>query len=242
MNPFIAAGKSDVGLKRSNNEDALLVKPDLGFFLVADGMGGAAAGEEASRILSDSTLEVFSNSAESTQEETISRIQRAFGLANERIQAHIHQYPQHKGMGCTAELLAFSGTNFVIGHIGDSRTYRLAEDGLRQLTKDHSLVQEQVDMGLITPVEARSHSMRNVISRAVGVEEDLALDIIRGKAIRGDLFLLCSDGLTDMVSDHIIQEVVLSNSSVEDKIAQLIDLAKAAGGLDNITVALVEMV
>lgn len=242
MNQFIAAGKSDVGLKRSNNEDALLVKPDFGFILVADGMGGAAAGEIASRILSDTTLEVFSNAAASTQEESILQIQRAFGLANERIQSHIHQYPQHKGMGCTAELLVFSGADFVIGHIGDSRTYRLADGKLKQLTKDHSLVQEQVDLGLITPTEARTHSMRNVILRAVGVEEDLALDIVRGKASEGDLFLLCSDGLTDMLSDSIIHETILSIRPVEDKVIQLIDLAKAAGGLDNITVALVEIV
>ena len=242
MNQFIAAGKSDVGLKRSNNEDALLVKPDLGFCLVADGMGGAAAGEIASRILSDTAIEVFSNNTASTQEETVSQIQRVFGLANERIQTHIYQHPQHKGMGCTAELLAFSGTEFVIGHIGDSRTYRLADGRLKQLTKDHSLVQEQIDLGLITPVEAHSHSMRNVILRAVGVEEELALDIIRGKTTRRDLFLLCSDGLTDMLSDDKIQEAVLSILPLEDKITQLIDLAKAAGGFDNITVALVEMV
>ena len=242
MNQFIAAGKSDVGLKRSNNEDALLVKPDLGFCLVADGMGGAAAGEISSQILSDTALEVFQNTSTSTREETVSQVQRVFGLANERIQTHIRQYPQHTGMGCTAELFAFSGADFVIGHIGDSRTYRLADGRLKQITKDHSLVQEQIDLGLITPAEARTHSMRNVISRAVGVEEDLALDIIRGKAARGDLFLLCSDGLTDMLSDHIIQEAVLSVSPMEDKITQLIDRAKAAGGLDNITVALVEIV
>lgn len=242
MNRFIAVGKSDVGLKRSNNEDAFLVKPDLGFCLVADGMGGAAAGEIASRILSDTAFEVFSSTTASTPDETTLQVQRAFGLANERIQTHIQQYPEHKGMGCTAELLAFSGTDFVIGHIGDSRTYRLASGQLKQLTKDHSLVQEQIDLGLITPMEARAHAMRNVILRAVGVEENLALDIVQGKAIRGDLFLLCSDGLTDMITDATIQEAVLSISPMEDKITQLIDLAKAAGGLDNITVALVEMI
>lgn len=242
MTRFIAAGKSDVGLKRSNNEDTFLVKPDLGFFLVADGMGGAAAGEIASQILSDTALEVFSNTTASSQEETVFQVRHAFGLANERIQAHIHRYPHHKGMGCTAEVLALCGADFVIGHIGDSRTYRLADGRLKQLTKDHSLVQEQIDLGLITPMEARAHSMRNVILRAVGVEEDLALDIIRGKTTRGDLFLLCSDGLTDMLSDDTIQETVRMVSPVDRKAAHLIDRAKAAGGFDNITVALVEMV
>jgi len=242
MNRFIAAGKSDVGLKRSNNEDVLLVKPDLGFCLVADGMGGAAAGEIASQILSDTALEIFSNTTASTLEETMLQIQRAFGLANERIHVHIRQYPEHKGMGCTAELLAFSGMDFVIGHIGDSRTYRFADGRLKQLTKDHSLVQEQIDLGLITPMEARTHTKRNVILRAVGIGKDLALDIVRGKATRGDLFLLCSDGLTDMLPDEIIRETVLSISPVGNRVAQLIDQAKTAGGLDNITVALIEMV
>ena len=242
MNRFLAVGKSDIGLKRSNNEDTFLVKPDLGFYLVADGMGGAAAGEIASQILSDTALEIFSEAtASSPLEKTVSRLQRAFGLANERIQAHIRHYPQHKGMGCTAELLAFSGMDFVIGHIGDSRTYRLADGRLKQLTKDHSLVQEQIDLGLITPMEARTHTKRNIILRAVGIGKDLALDIVRGKATRGDLFLLCSDGLTDMLPDDIIQETVLPISPVENKVAQLIDQAKAAGGHDNITVALVEM-
>jgi protein phosphatase len=241
MNRFIAAGKSDVGLKRSNNEDALLVRPDLGFCLVADGMGGAAAGEIASRILSDTALELFSDTGASTLEESMQQVRRAFGLANERIQAHVRQYPLHKGMGCTAELVAFSGSDFVIGHIGDSRTYRLADGRLKQLTKDHSLVQEQVDLGLITPMEARVHTMRNVILRAVGVTEELALDIVRGQTAPGDIFLLCSDGLTDMLSDDIIQETVLSSATVENKASRLIDLAKTAGGFDNITVALIEM-
>ncbi len=240
MNRFTAVGKTDVGLKRSNNEDTFLVKPDLGFCLVADGMGGAAAGEIASRIFSDTALEVFSDTAAATREEAVSRVQQAFGLANERIRTHIRQYPEHNGMGCTAEIIVFSGTDFVIGHIGDSRTYRLANGLLTQLTKDHSLVQEQIDLGHITPAEARTHSMRNVILRAVGVEEDLALDIVRGKVSTGDLFLLCSDGLTDMLSDDTIREAVLPAAPVEDKIERLINLAKASGGLDNITVALVE--
>ena len=242
MTEFIAVGKTDVGLKRSNNEDAFLVKPDFGFCLVADGMGGAAAGEIASRIFSDTALEIFSDHPASTVEETRLQVQQAFGLAHERIQAHISNNPSHQGMGCTAELLAFSGMNFVIGHIGDSRTYRFAGGQLKQLTKDHSLVQEQVDQGLITSEEARRHANRNIILRAVGVEESLALDIVSGKASPGDVFLLCSDGLTDMITDDIILETVATTSPVENRAQCLVDLAKAAGGLDNITIVLAEAI
>jgi len=242
MTEFIAAGKTDVGLKRSNNEDAFLVEPNLGFCLVADGMGGAAAGEIASRIFSDATLEIFSDRPPSTLEETRLQVQQAFGLAHERIQAHIGNNPSHQGMGCTAELLAFSGMNFIIGHIGDSRTYRFSGGRLKQLTKDHSLVQEQIDQGLITSDEARRHANRNIILRAVGVEESMALDIVSGKAFPGDLFLLCSDGLTDMVADDAILEAVATTSPVESRALRLVNLAKEAGGQDNITVVLAETV
>jgi len=242
MTEFIAAGKTDVGLKRSNNEDAFLVKPDFGFCLVADGMGGAAAGEIASRIFSDTALEIFSDRPAPSVEETRLQIQQAFGLAHDRIQAHIGSNPSHQGMGCTAELLAFSGMNFVIGHIGDSRTYRFAGGQLKQLTKDHSLVQEQVDQGLITSEEARHHANKNIILRAVGVEESLALDIVSGKASPGDVFLLCSDGLTDMITDDIILEAVATTSPAENRVQHLVELAKAAGGLDNITAVLAETI
>jgi protein phosphatase len=118
----------------------------------------------------------------------------------------------------------------------------MADGRLRQLTKDHSLVQEQIDQGVISPSEAGRHSMRHVILRAVGVDEDLALDVIQGKPARGDIFLLCSDGLTDMLPDETIADALLPDAPVENKTARLIDLAKAAGGLDNVTVVLVEIV
>jgi protein phosphatase len=242
MTEFFAVGNTDVGLKRSNNEDAFLVRPQLGFCLVADGMGGAAAGEIASQIFSDTALEIFSGSPAASMEEMMSKVQGAFGLAHERVQAHIGNNPSHNGMGCTAELRAFSGMDFVIGHIGDSRTYRFANGRLKQLTKDHSLVQQQIDQGLITPEEARNHANRNIILRALGVEEEVALDIVTGKASPGDLFLLCSDGLTDMVTDDSILDTLASASPTADRTDRLISLAKEAGGLDNITVVLAEAV
>lgn len=235
-------GKSDRGLKRSNNEDAFVVRPDMGLCLVADGMGGAAAGEIASGIFVETTLEIFSKAEGQSEQETLEIVQRAFGWANERILNHVKENPHHQGMGCTAELVVFSDESFVIGHMGDSRTYRFRAGALKQLTRDHSVVQDQVDKGLINPAEARNHPMRNVILRAVGIKESLALDLVRGKTLSGDLFLLCSDGLTDMIDDTLIQEVLSSTMALPPKVEKLIDLANSAGGHDNITVVLSEIV
>jgi len=231
-------GKSDSGLKRTNNEDRFMVRSELGFCLVADGMGGAAAGEIASRIFAETTLELFSSFAGRSEKETIELVQRAFNLANERILSHVKKNPHHKGMGCTAELMAFSDKGFVIGHMGDSRTYCLRDGQLKQLTLDHSLVQNQIEQGLITPAEARNHPLRNVILRAVGIKKKLALDLIRGIMFSGDLFLLCSDGLSDMVDDNHIRNILFPTAPLLQKAEKLIESANAAGGYDNITVVL----
>jgi len=237
----VCFGKTDTGLRRSNNEDAFIVRPELGLCLVADGMGGAAAGELASSIFAETTLEVFSKAEGQSEQETLELVQRAFAWTNERILNHVKENPHHQGMGCTAELVAFSDESFVLGHMGDSRTYRFRTGQLKQLTQDHSLVQDQLDQGLITPAEARNHPMRNVILRALGVKESLALDVLRGKTLSGDLFLLCSDGLTDMVDDTLIEEVLSSTMLLPQKVEKLIDLANSAGGRDNITVVLCEV-
>ena len=234
-------GKSDSGLKRTNNEDCFMVRSELGFCLVADGMGGAAAGEIASRIFAETTLELFSSSAGRSEKETIELVQRAFNFANERILSHVKKNPHHKGMGCTAELMAFSDKGFIIGHIGDSRTYCLRDGQLKQLTEDHSLVQNQIDQRLITPSEARNHPLRNVILRAVGIKKKLALDLIRGITFSGDLFLLCSDGLSDMVDDNQIRNILFSTAPLLQKAEKLIESANAAGGHDNITVVLADI-
>jgi PPM family protein phosphatase len=237
---IVSFGKSDRGLRRSNNEDAFFVKPEFGFCLVADGMGGAAAGELASQIFSETAQEVFST-ADRSHSDPAKLVQQSFILANDRILKHTDEFPEHKGMGCTAELMAFSGDIFVLGHMGDSRTYRLKNGQLKQLSKDHSLVQEQMDNGLITPEEARKHAMKNVILRAVGLDEAPALDLVRGNLWAGDLFLLCSDGLSDMVEDADILAVLASTALLTQKADKLVELAKAAGGYDNITVVLIEI-
>jgi PPM family protein phosphatase len=241
MYTYNAFGKSDQGLIRANNEDIFLVKPELGVYLVADGMGGAAAGELASQIFSETTLELFSDTGASGLD-LAERVQQAFSAANDRIIAHTEEVPAHRGMGCTAELMVFSENGFTLGHMGDSRTYRLKNGSLKQLTQDHSLVQEQLNNGLITPAEAKHHPMRNVILRAVGVDESPSLDLVRGTVSPGDLFLLCSDGLTDLVEDAAIEAVLREGTALDQKVDRLIELATAGGGKDNITVVLIEIV
>lgn len=241
MTKIALSGRTDVGLKRSNNEDSFVVRPELNLCLVADGMGGAAAGELASRYFADTAIETFTKAQEMSLEKIPNLIQRTFTLANKRILEHIKKKPSHEGMGCTAELITFVDGSFVLGHLGDSRTYRFRNGELKQITHDHSLVQNMVDQGLITQEEARTHSHRNVILRAVGIEENVSLDLLKGKTMPGDLFLLCSDGLTDMVEDTLIREVLLSDISLPQKVEGFVELAKLAGGVDNITVVLCQV-
>ena len=152
---IISSGRTDIGLKRKNNEDAYLERLDLGVFAVADGIGGSAAGEIASGIFVETARDVFERGFYSDTE-TSTQIQEVFRQANERILLNTEEYPDHRGMGCTAELIAFRGGRFFIGHIGDSRTYLFRDGELRQITRDHSLVQDQLEQGLITPEDARS--------------------------------------------------------------------------------------
>lgn len=233
-------GKTDVGLVRSNNEDAFVVNTDAVYCLVADGMGGAAAGETASRIFAQTAGEVLVGKTRLDEKTIMHAVQETFARANDRILTHVIHYPEHAGMGCTAELIAFSADGFVIGHMGDSRTYLFRDRQLRQLTKDHSFVQEQIDQGVISAEQARNHKMRNVILRAVGVRSSLELDTICGAVFPDDLFLLCSDGLTDMVDDGQISDVLGQNGDLSHKASRLVELANHAGGKDNITVVLAQ--
>lgn len=228
-----------MGLKRQNNEDVFLVNPELDFCLAADGMGGAAAGEVASEIFAKATLEIFSANRNRSEKDTLYQVQKAYRTANKTILEHVFVHPDHRGMGCTAELLAFFEDSFILGHIGDSRTYRLRHGVLEQLTDDHTLVQRQFQEGLISEDEIRHHPMRHVIFRAVGLKEEMTIDLLTGKTHPADLFLLCSDGLTDMVEDDQIQDILCADTDINSKTDSLIESAKVAGGLDNITVVLV---
>lgn len=233
-----SAGATDVGLWRSNNEDAYLIMPEAGVFALSDGMGGAAAGEVASQYFIDTVRVTFSNLTSPRKYTIRTLIEDAYGLTNERILGHIAQHPDDDGMGCTGDLLVFDRERYIIGHVGDSRVYLLRDGRLRQLTKDHSLVQSQVDKGMLTPEEARYHPRKNILLRAVGTDRSVACDIVEEAALGSDIFLLCSDGLTDMVDDSAIEAVLASPLSLEQKVERLISTALAAGGKDNVTVIL----
>lgn len=234
-------GKTDVGRVRPTNEDAFILKPELGFWAVADGMGGEESGEVASQIFVETALAIFSDFAERSGEKIYELVQKAFGSANEKILLWAKKHEVER-IGCTAELMAFGALDYVLGHVGDSRTYRFRQGQLRQLTRDHSLVQEQVDQGLLTPPEARRSSLRNIVLRSVGTEDILAVDLLRGKSMPGDLFLLCSDGLTSMLDDPAIQEILARPLELSEKVGQLLENAKLAGGYDNITAVLCEVI
>lgn len=235
------SGKSDTGLVRSENQDALVIEPELGLFLVADGMGGAASGGLVSSIFVQTSLEIFSSLEAHSEQERSDAVQPAFKSAHERIHDHVRKHPDNQGMGCTAKLATFFDESCCLGHVGDTRGYLLRGGNLRQLTRDHSLVQDQIDHGLITSGQAKNHPLKNVILRSVGVDENLAVDLIRGDILRGDIFLLCTDGLTSMLDEILIRQVISAKLSLSQKANRLIEEANSAGGHDNITVILCEI-
>jgi protein phosphatase len=233
-----SCGRTDVGLQRVNNEDAFVSSPDPGLLALADGMGGAASGEVASGIFADTVRELLSSGPPPVEEEAGELVRRTFLVANQRIRELADRETGHKGMGCTGEIVVFTGEGYVVGHVGDSRVYLFRGGRLRQMTKDHSFVQEQVDQGVLTPEQARVHAYRHMLLRAVGIHDTLAVDLISGKAYQGDLFLVCSDGLSDMVEDSRIEETLASDLSLEEKADRLVRDACDAGGHDNVTVVL----
>lgn len=241
MITFISSSATEVGLKRTNNEDAFLDLPRLGLFAVSDGMGGAAAGEVASSIFIETASEFFLSGNTRTEKDISDLVQGVFSTSNQRITNYASKNSECAGMGSTADLLAFSGERFVAGHIGDSRIYISRNGALRQLTKDHSFVQQQVDSGIISAEQARKHARKNVLLRALGTDTVLSFDIVQGRSYHQDLFLLCSDGLTDMVEDSLIKEVLASRMNLSDKVSSLMRLAHAGGGRDNITVVLCQV-
>ncbi|MGB5984262.1 MAG: Stp1/IreP family PP2C-type Ser/Thr phosphatase [Desulfobacterales bacterium] len=233
-------GQSDVGLKRPNNEDSFHINDQHGYYALADGMGGEAAGEVASGLFVAAAEELIDKKPDRNDQEAIQLIETVFTVSNARILDHVRHHPHCEGMGCTAELLIIHNSGFSLGHVGDSRTYRLRNGTLQQLTKDHSLVQQQLDEGLISLEESEGHPLQNVIIRAVGIEADIAVDIVRGNLARGDLLLLCSDGLSDMIYDSAILEILQTELSPQQKADRLIEKAKSSGGNDNITVVVID--
>ena len=229
---------------RSGNEDSFFAEADArrGVFVVADGMGGHAAGEVASemavQIVSRALLLIDSV----VSPEAASRTAQALRDANRAIYDRMLAENDKQGMGTTASVLVLSDDHYLIGQIGDSRIYMLRDGALVQITKDHSYVQEQVDAGLLTPEQARYHPYSNVITRCVGAGESVEPDLYAGEVKPGDVFLVASDGLTGMVDDRRLQQLLLSRSGPGRIVDALIADANGRGGLDNITAIVVQVV
>ncbi len=244
-----SSGATDTGRRRSNNEDAFLMLEDLRLFAVADGIGGQEGGEVASGIAAATLRGVLPDLLDSTDRtppEGAARDGReaaallsAVLLANRNILTAMEERPELTGMGTTLTALLVTSRQALIVHVGDSRAYLLRSGNLRQLTSDHSLVAEQVKAGALTPEGARTSPLRHVITRALGAA-DTTPDILEQDIQRDDVYLLCSDGLTDMVDDRMMEQV-LAASGPEEAVRRLIDAANEAGGLDNITVVVVKV-
>lgn len=238
---LLVSGKTDKGRQRQRNEDVGIASGTGHYCLVADGMGGHAGGELASCMFAAAVGEIFNGHAEISEKTGTQRVRAAFELAHTRILAHARAYPSFAGMGCTGELLCFCSGRFVLGHVGDSRTYLLRNEAFRQLTTDHSLVESQISQGLLSRQEARHSRFRNILLRAVGNGEKSEVDLLRGNLQPGDLFLLCSDGLHGMVEDDAIRAVLAYDAPLDLKAEMLVNIANDAGGSDNITAVLAQV-
>lgn len=208
-------------------------------FLVADGMGGNAGGDVASGIFKEVATQLFNEGETLSQLECKTRVQNCFRYANRDIIDQASGNPVLTGMGCTAELLTFYGNFFILGHVGDSRTYSFHGGELQQLTKDHSLIQQQLDRGDISTTEAQESRFKNVLLQAVGSAPDLNPDIVCGEVLPETIFLLCTDGLHSMLSPDEISPVLAFDAPLELKAEMLVNMANDAGGKDNVSVALV---
>ncbi len=243
-----AEGRTDKGLSRKNNEDSLCLDPETFLFAVADGVGGAASGEVASRlameVLRDQIRRTAPNDAyhvkgPADRTEGLKRITAGIRSANKAICDASKKDPAHRGMGTTVAAVMIEGSWMGIAHVGDSRVYLIRAGVMTQLTEDHSLVAEQVKSGAMTKEYAEASGMRNVITRALGQGGVLDVDTSEITLMGGDRIVLCTDGLTTMVPDEMILSAVLSHGSPGRGCRALVDLANKRGGRDNITVVLI---
>jgi serine/threonine protein phosphatase PrpC len=231
---------TDRGLIRPNNEDASLESVEHGVFAVADGMGGHAAGEVASRIAVEALREEAQAAASAGNPADV--LTRAFDAANSEIRRRGHQEPDKRGMGTTLTVLHLvrdSADRGVIGHVGDSRAYRLRSGRMEQLTRDHTWVQERVDAGVLTPEQARTHPYSSILTRVLGTDDAVDADIVSVDSAPGDLFLLCSDGLSGMVPDADLENILAEHDDLSEIAHNLMAAACDNGGFDNITLVLV---
>ena len=239
-------GLTDIGLKREINEDYISLPNEnegIKLFILADGMGGANAGEKASclatKVVRDYVRAHFIE-IERNKEGLENLIRNAIKTANKEVIKMGNSAPEYSGMGTTLIVVLIYRGRIHIGHVGDSRVYRLRQNVFRQITKDHSYVQELVKQGEISQDEAKVHPQKNMLMRAIGVEDEVKPDIITKGFVKGDIILICSDGLTNMVDDKYIYEIIMKNIyDINVACKKLIEKANRNGGLDNVSAIII---
>ncbi len=244
-------GISNVGMKRNQNEDAYLINDEMGLYMVADGMGGHLGGEYASK-LAVATVEQVMRALMYDPETTAihgvntdeaspgDQLTHAIQEAGRRIHDQAMFDESLRGMGTTSVAAIFSTPNIYIANVGDSRAYYIREGKIQQITEDHSLVSEQVKAGMISANDARAHKLKNIITRSVGYQEEVDIDVLKKEVRPGDKILLCSDGLSNLVEDREIEEIV-DKYDLQEACEKLINAANGRGGDDNITVVLLQV-
>jgi protein phosphatase len=242
--PLEFASALDMGRARSNNEDAVALDPEARLAVLADGMGGYNAGEVASematRLISQGLGRWLRNLASPPAETVLHEAIDDWGRqANQAIFQSAQTVPEHQGMGSTLVVAAYTGDILVVGHIGDSRAYRLREGQLERLTRDHSLLQEQLDAGMITAEQAATSTNRNLVTRALGVLEDVDVETHSHEVRTGDILMMCSDGVSDMVDEPTIARLLREADTLDAACQAIVEAANDAGGKDNISVVLV---
>ncbi len=238
-------GLTDEGLVRDHNEDFISWSADYGLVILADGMGGHNAGEVASELavksVTDALEEVLSPDVQDACKLDSKEVVRdAVIFANDEINLHAKTHPECNGMGTTIVMTLFCNDKVILASVGDSRIYRFRKGKLKQVTTDHSLVQEMIDNGYMSEEEAINSTNRNLITRALGIAEDVDVDVAEQSIEKNDIYLLCSDGLSDMITDDkIFSTLVKSRQDLKRASKDLIELAKEHGGHDNVSVILV---
>jgi len=231
-------GRTDIGRVRDENQDVFAVREDLGLAVVADGVARPRAGRIAAEVAVNTTLEYF-NGVREQEPLTEDHLRRALEIANDRVFGLSSAISTYRGMATTVVVTVVDGTKGFVGHVGDSRAYRLRDDELTGITKDHSAVQPLVDAGVLTPAQARVAPDRHVVTRAIGAEPMLRPEVRPLEVLPGDLLLLCTDGLTEHVEDGEIRGWLAGEGDLDETADRLVEAAIDAGGSDNVTVVLV---